>query len=788
MQKMLFVGFLLLILVLLPVSAQNEDDHLVHPTTSEYLQEIGTYLEANPETIADNTTRDVIVSTLSISILNQSQSDDTAKFTDLFETYQRLNIGYLDGAYRGDWNVLLVQRWLDENQPDLSNLQELDLAPEFLISITPRDFNVDGQDEYVLEVWNADTIHMYLVAVAESNGYRIIDPGLPWSGYTASGKYSEGDGYVEEYYFIDLNDDNLPEWLVLFYGDRTGNSGVGFFALGALFVVGWREDDLQLLSPSWLNRELDLGQELTFLEVDRRELLKTISWEFINLDSDSELEIAQAQSYTNNWGCRRVETMQFDWNADTDMYLYQDTEIVYDESQNCIQQEAEEAMWEHDYQTAIDLFEQALTRSAKEAETDYGHKLAQARNQYLRARLAMAYLLTHQLEFAEPLLDTLNNEVITDDAITAYVTVLNNQQGANLVTMCIDAFNVFADNFPDIVIGGTSDNQYYDGPAYHPAKVGCDAPTMIHEQLQSVSIPVNDSPEDWLENNGIGIDKSLVADFNLDGADEILVWTTVPGVQILFIPQGDYYTVSFPTIDPYQYEDELETWLLPDEAGVAIVTFDDDLYEQSAWPTFYSVIDGMGGGPGPECIADEGIKYVNTVRLWRLNGSEFEKILGMYTCANSISAALGDGGQSTITTHYQDLRYIDGGGDVLEPVSYTYIWDKEENQYLRIPTVTPTPVITPIPTSTPEPEPARKYYSVIHAFSENDDQAVIDMTPDTLDLSETAYPDNLLTEMYLRAISLVKLDQYEAGLKLFISLQSTTPEHIIGQLSALHIE
>lgn len=798
MRKLILLSLLLLI-VCFPALADDDGYRLRQPDAEEYLQVAIEYLrEHSGHFVLDQDS--LGFPEISASILHLFKDDSSLSFEAIYDAYEQLYIGYMDGVYRGEWNSWLVQRWFDEHQPDLTTTDVLELAPEFVIQVTPRDFNVDGVDEYILDVYNVDTIHMYLVAVFENNSYRIIHPELPWSGFAAYGRYSEGEGQITEYDFRDINDDGLPEWMMLSYGITAGGPGMGYVDAGALYVFGWRDNAPQLLVYTYRDSRagsVSYDELTTFEDVETigDMLPVTVTFDFENIDADPALEILQSQPTTNNWGCRRVETRRFDWDANADKYLYQDTDIHHESnSRNCLQQSAEEAMWSADYASAIDLFERALRNSLPDVEQDYLRDRMITQDQYLRARLALAYLFTNEPDAARELLQQLTEEIFTDNAISAYVETLNDLQDGDLMRLCSAAFNVFVESTPRIVIGGTSDNPYYDGLEYDPAGIGCDAPMMIRERIQSAQISTETSPEHWLEENGIGISRILSADLNQDGEDEVLVWTDVPGVQILFVPDGENYVLTQPSVDPYQYADELDTWMLPEDARMGIVTLDIGMtrayFSFPPWPTTYSPYGDMGGGPLPKCRSEDSdvMTSTNSIRIWTLDHTNLVDALRLDTCASSIEDALGDGGRERISTRFYDYDYRPDEGDVYIEILVNYVWDPSDGQYVqeRI----PTPPIYVTPTSTPSPTSTSQstYIFAGRAFVAGAYDEVVQMTPETLDFGSTENIDRSLFDMYLRALSLQALGQYQQALELYVRLQDDAPDHIIGMLAALHFE
>lgn len=153
---------------------------------------------------------------------------DNVSWEKLLKVYDWLGAGSSDpflGYNRAQWNIAIIQTWLRENKVDLSKAKQLQFA-DYDINVTPRDFDGDGVNEYLLDVvkgakgkidrdgtyYEAEYVD-YLVAQGSGN-YHILRPqSLQWHG-TSGWPQDPVKGGAIEALFKDINADGLPEWLV----------------------------------------------------------------------------------------------------------------------------------------------------------------------------------------------------------------------------------------------------------------------------------------------------------------------------------------------------------------------------------------------------------------------------------------------------------------------------------------------------------------------------------------------------------------------------------------------
>lgn len=551
-----FLICLILITCFSAVVAQDstERHQLTEPTSDEYLQAV---VELAPRidpqlksTWFGSNAHEQIWAALRYLFPVPTQTH----FDSLVSAYSALDMGHTDGVARGEWVRRMVENWIAENGINLSTVASLDFE-DFHIDVLPRDFDADGEYEYVLDVSKGGRVDRatesclgaevsdYMVADLTANGYRFVETGLPWKGYAVNGRYSYANGGMIELGFEDLTGDSLPEWIILVGAETAGGPGMGYVDGGGLLILSWRDGQLQFVVPSsYAPNRRDGVVDTDFLST---ELLcsdmsgpfpATVSWEFTNIDSDAALEIQQSQRYTDNWSCERTETKIFDWDGNAEQYIYTDTQTTYrTETQVCQQRSAEEIMWTGDYARAIPMFERALELETDDLTPGQLFNYERSLNQYLRARLAFAYVMTGQGELADPMLESLTSETTEETPVQHFIDLLNaaRRTHAAPLDLCIDAYNLFTTEFLQIRVGYTGDDLYYYDNPYLPENIGCNAPEVLQNELRAEMHPSASSPVDALERLGVGIIRSLELDLNDDGQSEWLVWTEVAGLDIL---------------------------------------------------------------------------------------------------------------------------------------------------------------------------------------------------------------------------------------------------------------
>lgn len=802
--------FLMILALAVSTSAQDSPYRLQTPSAEDYIAtliEHGTALVEGTGYIRDNEGYQrfphELVGEISAIVFYLYPNAAHLDFEQQYTAYEALQMERSSGEARGIWGRRIVTAWLAENDVDLSSVTELAFE-DFYITVEPRDFNADGVDEYLLDVTkgvrvdretcvNEAEIVDYMVVQQTDSGYRVVETGLPWKGLTPFGRYDYAVGGMIEYYFGDLTGDGIPEWVVLMGNETAGGPGMGYVDQGILYIVGWRGDGFSFLVHNQSSRSAPAHESLGFASLDRPcdaggPYPATVDWVFENIDDDAALEIAQVQRYTDSWYCRRTESRMFDWDEIAWEYVYTEIVVAYStDSQRCAQRQAEEIMWTGDYAAAIPVYEHALT-----LETDSERENIIGLNQYLRARLAFAYIMTGQRDRAEPLLTTLLDEEQFDAVIGEYINLLMVmlEADASPLEICVATYNLFTINIPEIRVGFTSEDitDYPDDP-YQPENIGCDAPTMLRQTLDNTTIPADVSPIEFLQELGIGSLRVIDVDMNGDGLVEWMVWPDVAGSEVFFALDGDHYTVSYPELDPFLRASDIQAWRLPGNGGTGIaltlMRFQDQYFYYFPWRCAYSPMCGIGGGgPQPMCPPEQNSIFPGSLRMWRLDGTNLVQILAMNTCVPSLSEFPGAEALPELTvTIYYDAN--SEPGFIPPPPEETYVWNDDEQRYVH--QEPPPPAETPTPAPTPVPSPTLpSYWRVSNAFEERDFEAIVDMTPDTLTIVDPMVRDDVLLFHYIRALSLEALGRTDEALAAYVAIYEAAPNHIWGILARLH--
>lgn len=728
-------------------------------------------------------------------------------FDALFAAYTEIAIGERDLINRGAWVRPMVMAWIVENAVDLSQTEELKFE-DFYIEVTPRDFNTDGVDEYLLDVMKGKQVDRqtencleaelidYMIIQQTAQGYRYIDTKIPWRGQQAW-FYSSLNGGIVELRFADLNADSLPEWVVLVGGEFAGGFGMGSADAGSLLILGWRDDGFKHLVPTSYSPDHQDGEITTdFLSTwgdCGGPFPATVEWEFTNIDGDAPLEILQAQYYFDNWSCKRTETKVFDWSPTADRYTYVETRVEYaTHTQNCVQREAEAIMWTDDYSAAIPLFEQALNLETYDLTKGDTFIYERSLHQYLWARLALAYIMTDQGELADPLLETLADEEAEEETIAQFVETLitaRRQEFSNL-QLCSAVYNLFTTHFLQIRVGYTGDDLYYGGNPYTPEQIGCDAPAMLTKTIDSTQIPVELSPVDYLAQLGITTLRSLETDLNDDGQSERLVWPDVAGSELFFAPGDDFYVISHTSIDRFlQSNDFREITFLGQSRLLATITPHILVNTITPWDAMYSPIGGSLGGTIDCSFQDGSTASLQVLTLWQLQDQQLVPIFSELQCGTSLDEIF-EGNKASETLILNITECLDDfcSESITKPVSYS--WDSAKQTYVPSsqPTQTPEPTATPEFRPTPTPQPYPQYFSVLDAFEERDFVAVVGMTAEVFAIDAERDLNDQLGDFYLRALALEALDRPGEALAEYVALYEAVPESAWGRLAALHLE
>ncbi|MDX1991253.1 MAG: hypothetical protein SF029_02620 [bacterium] len=699
------------------------------------------------------------------------------------------------------WNTVIVHALLYHNAIDLSAARRLRFA-DYAIEIIPRDYDGDGENEYLLEVVKGADVtspqnecgvfseyeHL-LVVDQEGSDYHFIETpliGTPAWSYPSSG-YSE----IVELAFEDLNDDQRPEWILVEGSTAEYSASLPSYFYGRLHVLGWEDGQIVSLIAGDI-----VGQGTSYAEdFGCQTPPASVRWEFTNVDADPAREIVQQQLYIDNWHCDMRVSETFDWDTEQQRFVRAEETRTLSNTLDCTHRLAEEAMWEGDYERAVTLYELAetLPKFSYAMLTDFPALLDDytpranfnSIEQYRKVRMALGYLLTGNPDRAAQILDDLNQRELSSDMMQ-FVAILEEHSDTPLL-VCVKAFEYASvQTIGGAYPYGTVVDQFSPFIPYHPDRIACDAERAVTQMLAGTRFSTNRSPVEQLEEIGLGVRETITADFNDDGTDEWLVWLDAQITPIFFAADGETYHISRPDIDRYRYSEDLRLWQLPDNAGLAVAyTGDSEFLNIPPWAYFYRFPNGdRGGGPGG-CLQRTRYPF-QRLWMWRMEGDELIQFFRDTVCRSTVEELFPEGEGSAILDAGQ---YEDGSYGQPRLIDLIYTWDSTTKAFVLLPTSVatreaPEPTVLP---SISQPQP--RYSYAPYAFEMEDYAAYIELSVAEMaayDTTEEA--ESLAYTRYYRAFAFEQLGDDDAALREYVWLYQNAPSEDWRALAELHLE
>ncbi len=523
---------------------------IVSPTLEGYLEVIPQVMAAATE--SDYYLRDVIHTEFSLRYRNPTSA-----------SFQSLNIAYraLDDTlysflnHRPVWNHWLILAWIAEQRIDLNQTAEFSFE-DYQVKVTPRDFNADGVNEWLLDV-RSYNFTQFVVITQVDGQYRLVQSALPFfaQGLTY---YMTSSGFAEELLFEDINGDVLPEWIV-----AIGGFGANQTSGGGLYILNWQDGQLVDVGPTWPNRieyAAPAGGGWTLFPVGVRV-------DFPDENADGSREVVIEQEQRDNWGCEWLLRRIFAWDGTA--FSLSDTTRTESVVRGCEIRAAEERMWLGDYQAAITHYERALDLPTVD---DDRYLSAEELNRYATARLALAYILTGQGERAEATLAALPEQPDESPVLTNFIAAVRGNVD-DPSAACQAAYDVFASacvpgtdmclGSPLIVIVGyTLENSGYGAgspslafPA--PEQAGCDLAFLAGGALTPIPTltiqptPVPEPPPDYRSNPERAVRDVL--DAMEQGAFEVALPIMDQGLQAESIDDSTRFALKYMQAMAYEF-------------------------------------------------------------------------------------------------------------------------------------------------------------------------------------------------------------------------------------------
>ncbi len=349
---------------------------------------------------------------------------DTANFYELQSMFEHLRIEVSSRNYRetasvidlDEWMARIIERWLIENPTDLSVSNSI-ATYSITITITPHDFDLDGENEWILDtqyISAGETVyHNFLVADGSDSIYRVLD--LPIPTPTNDGGWNdEGIDRFKSYGWRDITGDGQMEWL--FSTSEYGPGGPGYTGvINTIYVLGWQNGEIvQFYSGSGALR---------------------------NIDDDDALEFINTKIAMDNWGCGTRTEEAWDWDG-SGAYVRQPDEITH---LDCTGREAEEAMWARNFETAAALYETFFVENAEAwaEELDCVEECLTGQFPqiylYFLGRRVIAYAMLGDTAAVQRSLDEAELYAASSDFITALI----NTETTDAETLCNVAYEYF---------------------------------------------------------------------------------------------------------------------------------------------------------------------------------------------------------------------------------------------------------------------------------------------------------------------------------------------------------
>lgn len=763
-MKRFFVFFLLIGLVI-NVNAQRdtvESEYLIKPSGQSYFLLLEKLLA---EDEIDHNSLKIILSEMQVfERINDSLTSDSVlkMYYLLADSTYTLNHAY--------WIQQFIELRFAEDSIELSEYDNLQFE-NFNIDIQEVDFLNDGEPEYILEITSpikkktttADyDFEAYMIAYQDDNQIEVVRTPMGYNGLYVPSWVTQR---WQTLHLEDINNDDKLEWVMLGYGH---NSGRGAQWRAKHYVLAWQEDKLINLAPD------SLGFNNYFYE--------SSSWEYANLDKDDAIEIFKINKHANNWHCQYESHYIYDWDAEIEQYVESEPTVIIPDSYGCLWTDAEEAMRQDDFETALPLYEKGIQLALKEDFQVHELELLQ----YIQIRQILAYALSGNTEIAtQNLLNLLNQENLDDDIhelaenmAQAYIP------DSNIISLCSSVYNYFYEyqiqytNSPfSNMVGATyvdSELSDFYNTGIVASSAGCDIVSMIESGLNDVDYPIGQSPSYTFEEKDIPITRTINFDLNLDGIDEWVLWVEADIPAFFFAPNvgTGFYTLSRPFY--HEYDDfQLYVFELPDDAGIALARYTFDVPSKDQYWLGHCGYD-----------KDTGILTIS-----RLNGDRMANILRTGICEEQ------DWGD-VISEDGKQVYAWRGNGEYLGESLYaaTYIWDSETMKYEweQTSSVTPTPIYEPAPYNPAEGEINMESGSLRRALVEDINTIESNLIELEAKLAEY-YQDNVSESViynayYNRALALLMLNRDDEAVAQFIEIVDDVPNSIWGQLSYLYLE
>ncbi|MEM9951691.1 MAG: hypothetical protein AAF846_08835 [Chloroflexota bacterium] len=504
----------LLWIVSVSSSAQNTVAYqLRQPTIDDYLLLMNDHFMRNDTDYYGIGLTETILQTLNIRDLPL----ETASPDVLRASYNLISEDFPLRIDQTHWQNILLSHAIGSDH--FNPINGHSTLSDYTIEATPIDFDNNGNTEYLLDVSYTPLLYRaYHIAYQEESGDWVVTD-------TPLGAYLEGiAGWVFEQWetilFEDITNDSSIEWVVNTYAQ---NTGIGAATRSYIRVLSWREDEMVNIAPD------NFGYNNTYRE--------NIQWEIDDNHTDGVMEFARIHTHINNWGCSYDTVHPLMWNADTGYYEDDEVVTLRPDTFGCLQEQAELAMWDANYISAIRLYERAFERDLPTSYT------ADSLIQYGRIRLALAYALSGDLDNAQSWIDAITttentNESLHDLIERVRAINLNTSGGFGLCETLYSYFlheNYWIGKYVGVTLTDGELSALNPSSRPDPNLSGCNLSQLVLDLLSEDPFNIASSPLTRFQEANIRVIEQSQADFNGDNIDDWIIITDLPLNPLLFL-------------------------------------------------------------------------------------------------------------------------------------------------------------------------------------------------------------------------------------------------------------
>ncbi|MBK8026480.1 MAG: hypothetical protein IPK19_35105 [Chloroflexi bacterium] len=312
-------------------------------------------------------------------------------------------------------------------------------------------------------------------------------------------------------------------------------------------------------------------------------------------------------------------------------------------------------------------------------------------------------------------------------------------------------------------------------------RAGCDAPGLINAVLAAQTFPTDVLPAAQLEALNLSVHETIVADWNQDGTDEHLVWLDAMVPPLLFVAEGDHYTLSRPDVRRRNAYTQRMMRATPDGSGhflVDLVILDHHPYNEEA-----SLYDFMGPMDCGDTSASSRERSYGSVQLWQMVDSALRQMLEAPVCeAASLDGLFSADGRQ----FFAGSPYVQVFGQPQRVGGIVFEWSDAQQSYV------PPALPESTPTATPDviaDKPVDILFGAGGILRMGDYERLLAEVDRALTLGRSdTHPEVIRGLHYYRAMALEGLDHDAEALSEYVALLQGDASSVWTGLAALHVE